>query len=93
MKKQSNDNLPLIAGELYLFHTESADCPSEESLWGIVDRREGGRVHLESSSRDLRSFQLWQPLMPEYRYCRLATRSELRDYSYNLAWWECGSRR
>ena len=93
MEKQFDPNALLTAGELYLFHADDAQCPAESSLWGVFDKREAEQIVLESSSRDLRSFSLWQQLPTDYRYSRVATRSELRDYSYNLAVWECRGRR
>lgn len=71
-------------GELYLFHPCQAACPPEGSLWGIFDRRSGASILLETSSADLKSFARWHPLLAHYRFCRLATRAELRDYTYNL---------
>ncbi|MBQ8493055.1 MAG: hypothetical protein IJ464_02095 [Alistipes sp.] len=71
-------------GELYLFHPSDIECPAEESLWGIYDRTERNTVHLECSTHDLRNFDKWHPLPNDYHYARLATRSELRDYMYNL---------
>ncbi len=76
-------------GELYLFHRTDERCPPDGSLWGIVDRSDAREIRLESSSSDLLHFRLYHPLPEEYRYCRLATRSELRDYVWNLARTEC----
>lgn len=76
-------------GELYLFHRTDERCPADSSLWGIVDRSDAREIRLESSSIDLQRFRLHHPLPEEYRYCRLATRAELRDYVWNLAWAEC----
>lgn len=92
MEKQSDPNEALTTGELYLFHADDARCPSESSLWGIFDKREDQQIRLESSSRDLCTFHLWQSLPPIYRFSRQATRSELRDYIYNLAVWESRGR-
>lgn len=72
------------AGELYLFLSGSGCCSSSESLWGIYDRTEDGVIYLESSTLDMRLFDIWHPLPEGYFYSRLATRSELRDYMYNL---------
>lgn len=35
-------------------------------------------------------FDLWHPLPEEFVFCRRATRSELRDYVFNLAYYRCG---
>lgn len=80
---------PEAVGELYLFHPSDAACPPDGSLWGLVDRSEDGTVLLESSSLDLCSFRLHHPLPHDYRHHRAATRAELRDYIWNLAWAEC----
>ena len=79
---------PLEIGELYLFHTDDPVCPAESSLWGVFDRWEGAQIRLETDSADLLRFRFGEPLPPAYRYRRLSTRAELRDYSYNLARWE-----
>lgn len=73
------------SGELYLFHDKDPDCPAESSLWGIYDRTEAGRLYLESSCcLHPHGFRKWHVLPGFYRYCRQATRSELRDYICNL---------
>ena len=59
------------------------------ALWGVYDRTTSGAVRLETSSRDLCGFRFWHPLPAAYRYARLATRSELRDYTAALAFYEC----
>ncbi|MFI3261467.1 MAG: hypothetical protein R3Y26_01025 [Rikenellaceae bacterium] len=79
-------------GDLYLFHTTNPLCPAEESLWGMYDKQCGEVIHLESSTSDLRHFQSWHKLPSCYRYVRLATRAELRDYMFNLGWYESDKR-
>ena len=86
-------NLKLEIGEVYLFHISDPSCPCDSSIWGVFDKMVGSTIYLESQSRDLRYFQLWIPLPIEFRFVRLATRSELRDYIYNLAAWESARRR
>ncbi len=71
-------------GELYLFHTNHPLCPSATSLWGFYDKAQDGSIILEHSTQDLHHFRLRHYLSKRYRYCRLATRAELRDYMYNL---------
>lgn len=71
-------------GELYLFHSSHPCCPSETSLWGFYDKTSNGIIYLEHSTLDLRHFRLWHKLPKRYRYYRLATRNELRDYMYSL---------
>lgn len=68
-------------GEVYLFHSTDRCCPADGSLWGIFDKKIGGEIYLESSSRDLFGFRYWHRLSRKYRYCRLSTRDELRDYT------------
>ncbi len=73
-----------VPGELYLFHSTNRECPTSGSLWGVYDREEDGVVYLESSTLDMRLFEIWHPLPNRYCYSRLATRAELRDYTYIL---------
>lgn len=75
-------------GDVYLFHRSDIRCPSRNSLWGQYDKHEQDRLYLESSSPDLRTFRKWHVLPSEYRYCRKANRSELRDYFFALSWSE-----
>ncbi len=70
-------------GEVYLFHTDDPRCPDAESLWGLYDRHDGGSVRLESCSMDQKHFSKGRHLPEQYRFCRLSTRSELRDYMVN----------
>lgn len=79
----------LVAGELYLFHPIDRQCPASSSLWGVFDKRAGGTVYLESSSRNLREFRIWHHLPERYRYIRCATHDELRDYFSSLTCYEC----
>lgn len=71
-------------GEVYLFHRTDPRCRANESLWAVFDKRIDERIYLESSSFNLRDFRRWHALPEGYRYCRLATRSELRDYTAGL---------
>lgn len=71
-------------GELYLFHPSNPRCPSATSLWEFYDKAKDGFIILEHSTLDLRHFRLRHYLPKLYRYYRLATRAELRDYMYNL---------
>lgn len=74
----------LRSGDVYLFHATNPRCPNSSSLWAMIASQQGARVLLESSTEDQRRFSMWRPLAIRYRYCRLATRSELRDYMVNL---------
>ena len=73
-------------GDLYPFHTCNPRCPASSSLWGFYDKRIKGVIYLEHSSHNLRDFRLWHTLPRCYCYYRLATRDELRDYMYNLGY-------
>ena len=70
-------------GEVYLFHTDDPRCPDAESLWGLYDRHDGNSIFLESWSTDQKHFSKGRHLPEQYRFCRLSTRSELRDYMVN----------
>lgn len=78
-----------IQGELYLYHPSDPHCPPESSLWGVFDRTADGYLLLESCSRDLFSFRCRIQLPHAYRYVRLASRDELRDYTAGLIYYEC----
>lgn len=88
-RNQSTAYHKLFSGTLYLFHRSDRRCPASNSLFGIIDKTSDGIIYLESSSRDLLRFRLWHRLPKHYRYYRLASRSELRDYIFNLAYYEC----
>lgn len=86
-------HVALTCGEVYLFHRSDPRCPADSSLAGVFDTREKGRIYLESSTEDWIRYRKWHPLPGGYRYCRLASRAELRDYAANLARYESGMRR
>lgn len=88
-RNQSTAQDELLSGALYLFHRSDRRCPAVNSLFGIIDKTSDGIIYLESSSRDLLRFRLWHRLPKHYRYHRRAGRSELRDYIFNLAYYEC----
>lgn len=75
-------------GDLYLFHPNNPRCPAKTSLWGFYDKTTNGVIYLEHSTEDLRHFRSWHRLPQCYRYYRLATCDELRDYMYNLGVWD-----
>lgn len=85
-KRKLTTRFRFRAGELYLFHPNNPRCPAKTSLWGFYDKRINGIIYLEHSSHSLRKFRLYHPLSPRYRYYRLATRCELRDYMYNIGY-------
>lgn len=82
-------DLCLESGRLCLFSRTGRSCPPHGSLWGILDKVAEGSVCLESSTLDMRSFRLWHFVDGSYRFCRLATPAELRDYVANLICYEC----
>lgn len=67
-------------GDVYLFHATDPACPAKGSLWGVFDRRNGDTVYLESSTVDFRHLCTRHRLPRRYRYCRLSSPAELRDY-------------
>lgn len=78
-------NCKFRIGDVYLFHATDPECKSQTALWGIVDNRSvEGRIHLEVSSLDLKHYLYWTLLPEIYRFCRLSTREELRDFSFSL---------
>lgn len=85
-KHKGGEHHNYVTGDLYLFHPINRWCPSQDSLWGIYDKTEDGITYLESSTLDLRHFAIRHRLPPKYRYSRLATRGELRDYMYNMGY-------
>lgn len=78
-------------GEVYLFHTDNPQCPDAGSLWGLYDRHDGNSIFLESCSMDQKHFSKGRRLPAEYRFCRLSTRDELRDYMANSICSEMGN--
>lgn len=80
----------LIADELYLIPPPDPLCPSASSLRGIFDKTIDRSSRSASDSSDLQEFRLWHPLPEEFVFCRRATRSEFRDYVFNLAYYRCG---
>lgn len=90
MPKAAFPNVRFSVGELYLFHETDPRCPQQSSLWGIFDRTDSRGLRLESATKDLLRFEHPCRLPAAYRYCRRATRAELRDYIYNLACEEYG---
>ncbi len=90
-RNQSTAHHKLLSGALYLFHGSDRRCPAVNSLYGIIDKTSAGIIYLESSSRNLRRFRLWHRLPNHYRYYRPASRSELRDYIFHLAYYECAA--
>lgn len=83
-RRNRTDHQAFITGELYLFHSTDRSCPAMGGLYGIFDKITNGILYLESSSSDLIHFRLWHRLPSDYRYCRHASRTELRDYIFNL---------
>lgn len=92
-QKEDLHNLELEIGEVYLFNSSEPSCPCDSSLWGMFDKIVDSTIYLESQSNDLQNFLLWHPLPTKFKFVRLATRNELRDYIYNLASWESSRRR
>jgi len=70
-------------GDVYLFNKTDPKCQGDSSLWGVFDKCDGETVYLESSSRDREKFDIWCRLPEDYRYCRLAARTEMRQYIFD----------
>ena len=87
-KRKLTANTLFRIGDLYLFHPTNPRCPAKTSLWGFHNKTSKGIVYLEHSTEDLCHFRLRHRLPQCYRYYRLATRDELRDYMYNLGVWD-----
>lgn len=76
-------------GELYIFSPNDQWTKTDPLLWGIFDKRTpDGQICLEAFTKDFINFNLWMPLPEEYAFCRLATRSELRDFVFNMSIWQ-----
>lgn len=72
-----------ITGDLYLF----GDNTGRESLWGIFDKRDTeGRIVLEVASTDFVHFTRNVTVPVQLSFVRPATRSELRDFAYNMGY-------
>ena len=77
---------PFHIGDLYLFHPSNPYCPPRTSLWGFYNKIINGIIYLEHSTLDLYHFRLCHKLPKRYKYYRLATRDELRDYMYSIGY-------
>lgn len=84
----SIDQMKFENGELYLFHPSDPKCDPNHSIWGMVDHVTENTIYLESSSTDLRTFKHWHQLPEGNKHCRLASRTELRDYIANIIMYE-----
>lgn len=69
------------------FPEMNSRCQGRSSLWSVIVLRKRNVV-LESDTGDYRHFAMWRPLAVGCRYCRLAKRSEFRDYRVNLKYAE-----
>ena len=83
-KKRLSDH---VCGDVYLFPETNSRCQGRSSLWSLIVLRKRNVV-LESDTGDYRHFAMWRPLAVGCRYCRLAKRSEFRDYRVNLTYAE-----
>ena len=89
MKKHNTiEGFKFRKGEVYMLHTDNPDCPSDSSLWALISESDEEALRIESCSTNLRTFTLWKPLPAEYKYCRLTTRGELREFISNYAYYE-----
>lgn len=81
-------NIEFETGEIYLFHKTDPDCPDDDALWALFGSRDADGIMLESCTDNLIDFSLRCRLPADYRYCRLASRSEVREYAVALAMFE-----
>lgn len=89
MKKHNTiEGFKFKKGEVYMLHTDNPDCPNDSSLWALISESDEDALRIESCSTNLRTFTLWKPLPTEYKYCRLTTRVELREFISNYAYYE-----
>lgn len=89
MKRHNTiDDFKFKNDEVYLFHTDDPNCPGNSSLWALINEFDGYSLRIESYTTNLRTFTLWRPLPAIYRYCRLASRRELREFISNYAYYE-----
>lgn len=68
---------------LYIFSKYNLPQFRAGVLWGVVDCVRNGEILLASYSFDLLEFGFDSPLPADYRFCRMATSFEIRDYFYN----------
>lgn len=81
-------NIRFQGGDVYLFSPASRPTDASSCLWGVVDGYLAGRLHMEILSYGFSEYRL-DCLLPEgFRFARLATRDELRDFVYNVAFRE-----
>jgi len=72
-------------GDVYLFNVDDPACLPKNSLWGLFDRiSDNGVIRLEAATSDLTHFYIGYELPPHFRFCRHATRGELRDFAFNM---------
>lgn len=80
------DTLSFRPGDLYVFSPTDTESP-EQTLLGIYDCHDSsGCIRLEAASHDYNTFQQRIRLADTYRFVRMATRDELRDFCYNMGW-------
>ena len=73
--------------ELWIFSRQNP-THDNEPLWGVISHFDRNTVHLESCTRDMRSFCISTTLPAGYRFCRRATIFEALTYGWNLGVYE-----
>ena len=82
-------NIEFEIGEIYLFHKTDPECPDDnDALWAVFGDRDANGIMLESCTDNLIDFALRCRLPADYRHCRLASRSEVREYAVALGMFE-----
>lgn len=82
------DRMRFRIGEVYLFSPAHRPTDASSCLWGVVNDQLGERLHMEILSYGFSEYCLDCFLPEGFRYARLATRDELRDFVYNVAYRE-----
>lgn len=74
----------LEIGDLYVFTNQD----DSDRFWGIFEGHDAaGHIILEAASTDFDHFHRHMALPDEYQHMAAATRSELRDFAYNMGYY------
>lgn len=74
--------------EVYLFSPVRRPVDPCSCLWGVVDCMTQGQIRMEILSYGFSEYLLNCTLPEGFRFARMATRDELRDFVYNIAFRE-----
>lgn len=74
----------LEIGDLYVFTNQN----NTGRFWGIFGGHDAaGKIILETASNDFNHFYQQMALPDDYQHVVAATRSELRDFAYNMGYY------